>query len=666
MAIKIEVAGSYNDRDIKRAQADLQKLGDAAGTNSKTFGEKFEAMGDALVDFGGKMTTRVTLPIVAAGAGMFALFTKQEDAMARMTGALRANGGQANVTADEITNLAKRLQETTTFGDEATISAAGLLLTFHNVRNELGEGNRVFDRTLIAAQDLSAALGTDLESATMQLAKAMESPTRGMSALSRSGTTFTEQQREMVKAMEESGDILGAQKLVLEVVEGQYGGMAETMAGTSSGKMKQAFNELGDAGEEFGEIIAQVVNKVTENLKRVGEFFQNLSTEQKEMIVTVLGLAAAIGPLALGIGKVVKVLSILSKGVMLFNKVLLMNPIGLVVVALVALGVLLYLAYQRFEGFREVVDKAFSVIKDVVAYAWENVIKPIFTALVEAVQEHLVPVIQELWAKFQEAWPGIQSALETAWGVIQPILAFLIDLFVQIYTKYLTTLIKVWATVFTGVVNALKTAWSIIRPIFNAVRNFIVNQLVPRFQGFLNTARTVWQGVSGAISTAWGGISSVFDSIKRGIDSVAQFMGVAVGAIKRAFSGVASAISAPFRIAFQTIRDIWNSTLGGKGFDVPDWPGLPFRGQSFRFPEFNKGGIVPGIPGEAQLAVLHAGEMVLRQSQIDRYQGKGGGGGGDTYNITINGMVGRDKRDILEYLARELPKAAVKAGRSYG
>jgi polyhydroxyalkanoate synthesis regulator phasin len=39
---------------------------------------------------------------------------------------------------------------------------------------------------------------------------------------------------------------------------------------------------------------------------------------------------------------------------------------------------------------------------------------------------------------------------------------------------------------------------------------------------------------------------------------------------------------------------------------------------------------------------------------------------GDTYNITINGMVGRDKREVLEFLARELPKAAVRAGRSLG
>jgi polyhydroxyalkanoate synthesis regulator phasin len=37
-----------------------------------------------------------------------------------------------------------------------------------------------------------------------------------------------------------------------------------------------------------------------------------------------------------------------------------------------------------------------------------------------------------------------------------------------------------------------------------------------------------------------------------------------------------------------------------------------------------------------------------------------------TYNITINGLVGRDKQDVLDFLARELPKAAATQARSYG
>jgi len=40
--------------------------------------------------------------------------------------------------------------------------------------------------------------------------------------------------------------------------------------------------------------------------------------------------------------------------------------------------------------------------------------------------------------------------------------------------------------------------------------------------------------------------------------------------------------------------------------------------------------------------------------------------GGSTYNITINGLVSKDKQDMLTFLARELPKIAANHSRSYG
>jgi phage-related minor tail protein len=276
MAITINVAGSYNDKDIKRAQRDLQKLSDASGETAKTFSQKFDSMGRSMSDFGGTMTTHVTLPLLAAGAAVFAAFSEEEEAIARMTGALRANAGQANVTGDEIRNLASQLQKTTTFADDATISAAGLLLTFHNIRNELGDGNKVFDRTLVAAQNLSAALGTDLESATMQLAKALENPATGLTALTRSGTTFTAQQKDMIRTMVDAGDTLGAQRMILDVVESQYGGMAETMAQTTRGKIKQSLNTLGDSMEQFGALLVPMVDKVSEFIKQLGDGLANL------------------------------------------------------------------------------------------------------------------------------------------------------------------------------------------------------------------------------------------------------------------------------------------------------------------------------------------------------------------------------------------------------
>jgi phage-related protein len=619
MAITINVAGSYNDKDIKRAQRDLQKLSDASGETAKTFSQKFDSMGRSMSDFGGTMTTHVTLPLLAAGAAVFAAFSEEEEAIARMTGALRANAGQANVTGDEIRNLASQLQKTTTFADDATISAAGLLLTFHNIRNELGDGNKVFDRTLVAAQNLSAALGTDLESATMQLAKALENPATGLTALTRSGTTFTAQQKDMIRTMVDAGDTLGAQRMILDVVESQYGGMAETMAQTTRGKIKQSLNTLGDSMEQFGALLVPMVDKVSEFIKQLGDGLANLEPETRQTIVMFAGIAAAIGPVLLVVGKLITSI-VAIKGVLAGIVAAVSAPVLAVIAVIAALVAAFVVAWQNSEQFRITVTKAFNDVRDGVVEAWHGFIKPAIDQLVASLQEHVLPAVDRMAQTFAEAWPAISSAVTSAWGYIQPVLQALVS--------------------------------------------FIANYLIPALAFLAEVAVMTWTNIAQSAAGMWTHyVQPALSALRTGFDAVANFLSARVGDIVNVFSGIASAITGPFRTAFNFIADAWNSTIGGFGVDVPNIPGLPFGGQRIAFPTmptFNKGGIVPGIPGDPQMAILHAGEMVLRRSEVDQYrrdrQNTSTTRGGDVY-VTVN------KTEASPYeIGRELLWAMKVAG----
>ena len=70
---------------------------------------------------------------------------------------IKATGGAANVTAEQVGNLSGRLEAKSGVDDEVIQKSANLLLTFKNVRNEVGKGSDVFDRANVAALDLSAA-----------------------------------------------------------------------------------------------------------------------------------------------------------------------------------------------------------------------------------------------------------------------------------------------------------------------------------------------------------------------------------------------------------------------------------------------------------------------------------------------------------------------------
>lgn len=178
----------------------------------------------------------------------------QEQAEAKLRSTLKATGNAAGFSFDQLKNYASGLQSVTTYGDEATISGLSVLSTFKSIRGE------AFERTAEAALDLSAVMGQDLQSSMVQLGKAVEDPTVGLSALSRVGVTFTQQEKDQIKALQESNQLREAQAVILTAVEGQFKGAAKALAETDTGKLVQLNNALGDLKEALGkEIITNIV-----------------------------------------------------------------------------------------------------------------------------------------------------------------------------------------------------------------------------------------------------------------------------------------------------------------------------------------------------------------------------------------------------------------------
>lgn len=199
--------------------------------------------------------------MVAAAAGAYALnevlqegialANTQEEAEVKLAAVLTATGHAAGFTAEELNKMAGELQGVTTFGDEATIAAMAILATFKEIKGDN------FKEATIQAQNMATVLGTDLNSAMVQLGKALNDPITGLSMLTRSGVSFTEAQKEVIKGMQASGDIMGAQKVILRELSTQFGGTAVAMRTTFGGSVTAAKNALGDLKEEIGFVITK-------------------------------------------------------------------------------------------------------------------------------------------------------------------------------------------------------------------------------------------------------------------------------------------------------------------------------------------------------------------------------------------------------------------------
>lgn len=177
------------------------------------------------------------------------------EASASTAAVLEATGGAANVTQKHVERLAEAKLKLSGVDDQLIQQGLNVILTFKNVRNEVGAGNQIFDRAAQSALDMSTTAGGafgDMNSASKMLGKALNDPVKGMTALSRAGITFSKEQKERVKRLVETNRTLDAQKLILREVESQVGGQAK------------AFGELlpqriARAKEEFAGIAATVV-----------------------------------------------------------------------------------------------------------------------------------------------------------------------------------------------------------------------------------------------------------------------------------------------------------------------------------------------------------------------------------------------------------------------
>ena len=145
-------------------------------------------------------------------------FSRWESQTLKVNQLLNQTGYAAGITADEIEQMSIRIGRDTLASADDVRSASAVLLSFKSV------GEDAFGRTLVVASDLAAITGQDLKQSVIQLGKALDDPATGMSALRRSGISFTNTQKDMIVAMKESGDVAGAQAATLALLEGQLGG----------------------------------------------------------------------------------------------------------------------------------------------------------------------------------------------------------------------------------------------------------------------------------------------------------------------------------------------------------------------------------------------------------------------------------------------------------
>ena len=261
-----------------------------------------------LTSVGKSLSMKLTAPLMALGAVSLNNADVQQQAEARLLTALK---GRSDVQQRLLTQ-ASELQSRSILGDEVIIGQQAYLASLGMTEAQIG-------KVIEAAAQLSAATGMTLESAVKNLAKTFGGLTGELGESIPKLKEFTTEQLKNGEAVD----------FILE----NYKGFAETAAKEGLGAVKQLKNAWGDFLEQIGSTMLPAVNNLAQALSRAVGVLQSMSPLSQKLIIAIGGIAAAIGPLSLAIGGVIKMLPMMAAG---FTAML--SPVGLVVAAILALG----------------------------------------------------------------------------------------------------------------------------------------------------------------------------------------------------------------------------------------------------------------------------------------------------------------------------------------
>jgi hypothetical protein len=237
-----------------------------------------------------KVGKGMAIGIAAAGAAVGAVATQaakdliRVERLGKQTDAvIKATGGAAGRSRKQLDAMSEKLEKMSGAEAEAVTEGQNMLLTFKNIKG------KQFDAATKAVLDMGVAMnkgsleGLDLQKTSIQVGKALNDPIKGVTALSKVGVSFTEKQREQIKAMVEAGDVAGAQKVILKELKGEFGGAAKAAGQSTEGmwaKIQNTFGAIAESTFSFllpvmMSVMTWVQDKVLPVLQRFGDWLKN-------------------------------------------------------------------------------------------------------------------------------------------------------------------------------------------------------------------------------------------------------------------------------------------------------------------------------------------------------------------------------------------------------
>lgn len=486
-ALRADLAASVAqfEQDMGRASKAIQRF----ARDAQRISQNLEAAGQ-------RMTMAITAPFLALAVTSARAAAESRDAIAQVESRLQSMGNASGKTSEQLQDSAKQLQRLSTYDDDDILrNVTSALLTFGRVSGEQ------FDRAQRAAVDMATSLQMELQPATVMIGKAMNDPVKGITAMGRAGIQFTQQQKDMIKSLTESGRVMEAQNIILGELERQF--MGAGLAAREAVPGSDAIDSWREFQEVIGDVVLRIIEAVEPMVVKVLDAFNGMTPGMQTFIVMAGAVAAAIGPLlwALGafVGAIGNLAPIWASFVTLFTDAMVTAGISSISVAIRAL--LAYLAPWA------------AAIVLVVGALWEfrGVLVEAFQAIMAVVQGNILPAFQNLFGKIGELMDELSSGpiaefVRTIAWMVAEIAGFLIQLAGVFAGRWIATIIDVVATAIGVVTDLVRVIEALLSGDFAGALDAAGDLFGNFADGLLGALENVLPGITGVVQAIAGAV----------------------------------------------------------------------------------------------------------------------------------------------------------------
>lgn len=405
--------------------------------------------------------------------------------------------------------------------------------------------------------------------------------------------------------------------------DGAAESMAATMTDNLEGKIEQLMGALEGIAIQLGDILIPIITDVVQWLNKWADKFGGLDENTQKIILVMAGLAAAIGPTLIGIGNLItsvgKIGEAYDKSKLLMGKfkdmqalatvktkllaaaqaalnfVMSINPITLVIIAIVALVAAFVILWNKCEGFREFWINLWEGMKEAAGNLWEwlqeagkncvdwlvsiwDGIKGWWSGLWEWLKQApqvmwdwMTNLFSNVWESMKSGWEAFKTGLQNMWISIK-------DWFVELWTGITDVFSTAlgWVTeTFSGSFDGMKQiwegvkqyftgAWEVIKNIFAGALLILLDLITLDFGQMKSDIANIGQNIQNGLKMMWDGISNIFQG---SLTAIKEFWSTSWTMVKNKAIEIWTSIIQFFKDTGKNISDGFKQWLT----DVKQW-----------------------------------------------------------------------------------------------